>query len=273
MSGRSGPRLAAHFPASSARGVGTTPPAGRNLANGWPQCRCRKQKTCQQGLDLLVSVPAGSPGLYRISDDKGQLPEGASFEGHSLDLALGWFCCNLVSSVERQIALLWHWNWISSYSLPTALLHASSIFARTTLRNNVAEVFTPPNASVSPESRFLSSLVTSCARLVLSAVAVLLLCSVCLSLLLPIRQRCIPNPGQWPKSRRSQPVSTTEYQNRQRMAVSCLPPASTPSRSAPDLAPIPPLSLATCAWRGSMLSRSQSGSPPDGRSVARILPC
>lgn len=72
----------------------------------------------------------GPRGLYRISDDKGQLPEGAILEGHSLDLALGWFCCNLVSSVERQIVFLWHWNWsqsLSSYSLPIALLHASSI--------------------------------------------------------------------------------------------------------------------------------------------------
>lgn len=81
------------------------PPAGRNLANGWPQCRCRNQKICQQGLDLLVS------GIYRISDDQGQLPEGASREECSTEYThyslarsgLGLICCNLVSDVDEQI--------------------------------------------------------------------------------------------------------------------------------------------------------------------------
>lgn len=84
---RSGPG-GSSFPFSGARGR-CHPPAGRNLANGWPQCRCRNQKICQQGLDLLVAGWVWVTGIYRISDDQGQLPEGASREReNSLDLAL-----------------------------------------------------------------------------------------------------------------------------------------------------------------------------------------
>lgn len=148
------------------------PPAGRNLANGWPQCRCRNQKICQQGLDLLVS------GIYRISDDQGQLPEGreprksTEYQYPYYSLARSGPRADLLQSgLECRQAnyLLSHWICIESLSSHFLPLHASSVLLAQ-LENNVAEVFTPPNASVSPESRVLSSLVLVLSCLVVVAV-------------------------------------------------------------------------------------------------------
>lgn len=121
------------------------------------------------------------------------------------------------TSKLSSVALDLHRESLSSYSLP---LHASSILLAQ-LENNVAEVFTPPNASVSPESGILSNLV-----LVLSWLLLLLCYSWFLPFLLPIRKPYIPNPCLGPKLRRSQ--HETGCQNRQRIAASCLPTASTP---------------------------------------------
>lgn len=137
-------------------------------------------------------------GIYRISDDKGPAARGAraaksTEESTSAIVSRSiWPRVDLLQSglgCRQANYLLSHRICIKSLSSHySLLLHASSILLAQ-LENNVAEVFTPPNASVSPESRVLSSLV-----LVLSCLLFLLCYSCFLSLLLPIRQALHSQP-------------------------------------------------------------------------------
>lgn len=173
-------RAAAHFPVSSARGL-VPPQPGQRLAPV-PMQKSENLST-RFGSALVWDLPnfrRQGPAAARRGEPREEATVQDSLDLASVDLLQSGLEC------RQANCLLSHWIWtktLSSHSLP---LHASSILLAQ-LENNVAEVFTPPNASVSPEFRVLSCLVP-----VLSCMPLRLLSSCFLPFLLPIRHPTFP---------------------------------------------------------------------------------
>jgi hypothetical protein len=174
-------RTGARPPAGSQPGQRVWPP----LPCRRPQCRCGNLENLSTRFSLCCLLPStGSPELYRITDDQGtpawrEPRERAARQRQTerrfsiwprlicQSLLQIWSCSYWRRAGKSPIFLL-HWVFFSIiifFSLsflhlvllsPTCTYHPYSVAQ---LGNkHVAEVFSPPDASVSPDSRVLSFL-------------------------------------------------------------------------------------------------------------------